>query len=444
MKIYKGVNYEEKDSDYQKDIDDAVAKGDYVTAAIREVQRNAKIDGEGLDYEKTYKYSDYLPGSNGIDADTKKDDDGELWKYSTKRDGKKDSFVYEPDEDTTYHDLVSAVKDNAKFVANNTLGEFASMTGGIPSSYAVSAAAGAQADVLDDIYDIYADREQNAYNRFITERAYDDEKEQEDYNRMLLERERLDQQKAAEDAAKQQAFENDITLRELGIREGESAADIAYTQAQTAGLNIDNYYAPYVNEAELEGLQLDNEGKHIDNYYAPSMYGAELAQSASDTAYTDAQTAGQWLENAGYVPGEDEDEDDVVDAGSGGYDINDILSLVGAGNSAVTSEMLELIETEQSKGIYALKNGKMPTDSEIKALMLDGYTREDINGAIKDGNITTMTPSGTPVMLDTTYAPKPGETGDDYAKRLKTLFDPDTPDETLAQVYDYYSEIVGL
>lgn len=54
----------DNNTDYQQLINDAVAAGDYVSAAAYEQQRNAKIEGEGLNYEQTQLYADYLPGGS--------------------------------------------------------------------------------------------------------------------------------------------------------------------------------------------------------------------------------------------------------------------------------------------------------------------------------------------------------------------------------------------
>lgn len=51
-------------TDYQQKINEAVAAGNYRNAAQYEQQRNAKIQGEGLNYEQTSNYSDYLPGGS--------------------------------------------------------------------------------------------------------------------------------------------------------------------------------------------------------------------------------------------------------------------------------------------------------------------------------------------------------------------------------------------
>lgn len=43
---------------YRKEIDEAAARGDFQTAAMLEMQRNNKIEGEGLNYPKTYEHID--------------------------------------------------------------------------------------------------------------------------------------------------------------------------------------------------------------------------------------------------------------------------------------------------------------------------------------------------------------------------------------------------
>lgn len=55
-----------KDKDYQAEIDQAVARGDYAAASRWEQQRNEKIDAEKLEYDKTNKY--VIP--NGVSDET--------------------------------------------------------------------------------------------------------------------------------------------------------------------------------------------------------------------------------------------------------------------------------------------------------------------------------------------------------------------------------------
>ena len=65
MPIYNGVYYE-KNRDYQSDINNAVAKGDYKAAGEAEIRRNAKIANEGIkNYSPTYNYAGYANKSYG-------------------------------------------------------------------------------------------------------------------------------------------------------------------------------------------------------------------------------------------------------------------------------------------------------------------------------------------------------------------------------------------
>lgn len=55
----------DKNTDYQEKINQAVAEGNYQAAALYEQQRNEKIAGEGMNYQQTSNYSQYLGGGNG-------------------------------------------------------------------------------------------------------------------------------------------------------------------------------------------------------------------------------------------------------------------------------------------------------------------------------------------------------------------------------------------
>lgn len=56
--------------DYQALINEAVAAGNYQLAAVYELQRNAKIAGQGMNYEQTNLYSSYLPGGANYSSTT--------------------------------------------------------------------------------------------------------------------------------------------------------------------------------------------------------------------------------------------------------------------------------------------------------------------------------------------------------------------------------------
>lgn len=118
-----------KDVDYSKLMQEAAAKGDYARAAIYEAQRNEKIAGEGLtQYQQTNQYASYLPGSSQ---------------------GYKNPYTEELDAAIARMQDTGAYKkqylQEADRTMRDTLGQYATMTGGIPSTQAV-AAASQQAD----------------------------------------------------------------------------------------------------------------------------------------------------------------------------------------------------------------------------------------------------------------------------------------------------------
>ena len=118
-----------KDVDYSKLMQEAAAKGDYARAAIYEAQRNEKIAGEGLtQYQQTNQYASYLPGSSQ---------------------GYKNPYTEELDAAIARMQDTGAYKkqylQEADRTMRDTLGKYATMTGGIPSTQAV-AAASQQAD----------------------------------------------------------------------------------------------------------------------------------------------------------------------------------------------------------------------------------------------------------------------------------------------------------
>lgn len=120
-----------KDVDYSKLMQEAAAKGDYARAAIYEAQRNEKIAGEGLtQYQQTNQYASYLPGSS-------------------QGSGYKNPYVDELNAALARMQDTGAYKkqylQEADRTMRDTLGQYATMTGGIPSTQAV-AAASQQAD----------------------------------------------------------------------------------------------------------------------------------------------------------------------------------------------------------------------------------------------------------------------------------------------------------
>jgi len=150
-----------KDIDYMKLIQDAVAAGNYQAAALFEQQRNAKILGEGLDYETTNQYQQYL---------------NEKPTYTSTRQPQIDSliqtilstpqFSYDHKSDPLYSQYAKTYSREGQRAMQDTLGNVAAMTGGIPSSYATTAAAQANNYYMGKLADVIPQLEQLAYGRY--------------------------------------------------------------------------------------------------------------------------------------------------------------------------------------------------------------------------------------------------------------------------------------
>ena len=118
----------DKDTDYSELIQQDVANGDYRSAYIHEQMRNEKIRGEGITgYEQTNHFSAYRPRTEEINSGMDRLANPEPWKYNAAEDpamqAYRKQFLREADRQT-----------------RDTMGAYAGMTGGVPSTAAVTAA----------------------------------------------------------------------------------------------------------------------------------------------------------------------------------------------------------------------------------------------------------------------------------------------------------------
>jgi hypothetical protein len=222
----------DENTDYAALMNAAVASGDYREAARNEQLRNQKIAGMGLDYAPTSEYADYLDYTPETDYADKADklagagDWGGAWnalygktdsrtakeadygdsgvsndmywaqlseKYNrpftyenapsevaarqqqidalTQQILGREPFSYDPYTDPLYSSYKKTYTREGQRAMQDTIGQAAAMTGGIPSSYAVGAANQANdyymaqmADVIPQLYDIAYSRWQNEGN----------------------------------------------------------------------------------------------------------------------------------------------------------------------------------------------------------------------------------------------------------------------------------------
>lgn len=308
-----------KETDYQEKINEAVSSGDYESAARYEQSRNEKIDGENLNYQKTNRYSGWLDttdysnvlrkqmtsgasksdvsntlkkriskasGTEGLHhyaADDVYDlairyiagadyyspygggyrnaYDNELEKLYNKLASIKE-FKYNPYEDDLYEYYRKQYIREGQRAMEDLLGELSASTGGIASSYAVSAAAQSQnnynqklTDIIPELYNdayerylneiarqernlgILSDLSENEYDRYLDSiNQYNKDREFE-YKKLLDEKEeeyKREQDEIAEALSKwkNMGFLDDESAEILGLPAGLHTTDYDYKKAQ--------------------------------------------------------------------------------------------------------------------------------------------------------------------------------------------------------------------
>lgn len=263
----------DKKTDYQALMDKYASAGDLTTAAQYEQKRNEKIAGEGLNYQQTNQYSDYLPISANQYQSKYTD---QIKQAADDVAGIKD-FSYNPDTDANYRSMSNAYNRQANNSMRDTLGTAAGQTGGLASSYAASA--GAQAsqsymsqlnDKVPDLYNLALSSWQannsakqsklsalqgldnDAYSRFSNDRSYLAGRNDTMYNRDYTEKrdEASDalNQKQLEAAAEQQKFSNAMAKWAASGSRGLDAASAAILGIPAGTLYSD--YEQFVKQLE--------------------------------------------------------------------------------------------------------------------------------------------------------------------------------------------------
>ncbi len=215
-----------KDTDYQAKINEAVSNKDYKSAAEYEKSRNEKIEKESLPYQKTNNYSGWLDtndysiqlnnqmasgasknkvsstlkkrinkasGTQGLshyayddvyDAAIKYIMSGDEFSYDAKKPEYKNtyendlkelleslnemkSFSYDPYSDDLYQYYKAQYNREGKRAMEDLLGELSMNTGGMASSYAVSAAGQMLENYNNKLTDKIPELYEDAYERYI-------------------------------------------------------------------------------------------------------------------------------------------------------------------------------------------------------------------------------------------------------------------------------------
>lgn len=192
-------NYIAYDSnkDYSAMISDAVSRGDYQSAAVYEAYRNAKIANQGLPYEQTNNYSQYLPmanigfndgtwgssggssggGSGGTAENPYLDMMGEIgWNNPYAEQIQQalaalnQPYVYDPN-----NPQAQAVRENytqaGQQAMENTLAQVSARTGGLASSYAGTAAQQQYNNYMQGMNDALLAVEQQAKQNWLADQG---------------------------------------------------------------------------------------------------------------------------------------------------------------------------------------------------------------------------------------------------------------------------------
>lgn len=176
-----------RDTDYQKKINQAAAIGDNTAAAVYEAQRNAKIQGEGLTgVQQTNRYADYLPDESVIRSITEQTPGvSQTIRQTTTTyqnpyqkqldqlvsDYLGNSFSYDQSRDPAAQAYRENYIRNGQLAMQDTMAQAAARTGGLASSYAAQAGQQAYNSYMSDLNAQLAGLRQQAYENYLSEQA---------------------------------------------------------------------------------------------------------------------------------------------------------------------------------------------------------------------------------------------------------------------------------
>lgn len=177
-----------RDTDYQKKINQAAAIGDNTAAAVYEAQRNAKIQGEGLTgVSQTNRYTDYLPDTSVIRSITRQEQSPGIAETVQKtttyqnpyqkeldrmvNDYTKSSFSYNQDTDPAAQAYRENYIRNGQLAMQDTMAQAAARTGGLASSYATQTGQQAYNSYMSDLNAQLAGLRQQAYENYLSDQA---------------------------------------------------------------------------------------------------------------------------------------------------------------------------------------------------------------------------------------------------------------------------------
>lgn len=261
-------------TDYGALMDKAAASGDYTSAARYEKLRNAKIKGEGLDYETSDYYSKYLP-ENRYTYDPSKND-----AYQRANDQataiydkimNRGEFTFDLNKDKLYQQYRDLYAQMGRGAMEDTMGQAAALTGGYGSTYSQNAGQQAYNSYLQKLNEVVPELYNAAYNRYNQEgqnlmnlytmaRSNADSAYERDYNQWYN---RLQLERGDEDTAynrKQTEEQKKLTQEETDYERKQNAWSRLSSLITTTG------YQPSDEELAAAGMSA-NEAAYLRQYY---------------------------------------------------------------------------------------------------------------------------------------------------------------------------------
>ena len=179
------ISYD-RNTDYQKKINQAAAIGDNTAAAVYEAQRNAKIQGEGLTgVRQTNQYANYLPDESVVRSITKRSPGTAQTVRQTAtyqnpyqkqldqlvNDYTKSTFSYNQDTDPAAQAYRESYTRNGQLAMQDATAQAAARTGGLASSYAGQVGQQAYNSYLSDLNAQLAGLRQQAYENYLSDQS---------------------------------------------------------------------------------------------------------------------------------------------------------------------------------------------------------------------------------------------------------------------------------
>ena len=422
-------------TDYATLMDKAAASGDYTSAARYEKQRNAKIKGEGLDYETSDYYSQYLP-ENRYTYDPSKNGASSPENRYTYDPSKNDAyqrandqateiydkimnrgeFTFDLNKDKLYQQYRDLYAQMGRSAMEDAMGQGAALTGGYGSTYSQNAgqqAYNAYLQKLNEVvpelytaaYDRYNQEGQNLMNLYTMARSNADSAYERDYNQWYN---RMQLERSDEDTA----YNRWYNQMQLERRDDDTAYNRWYNRLQLERSDEDTAYNRQQTEEQKKLVQEETDYERKQNAWS------RLSSLITTTGYQPSDeelaAAGMSANEAAYLWQYYQQQLEAASNKSGGSGGGSRRSRSGYGGGGTQPEQTV------SPSPYAHKPGSGITHNDID--ITDANAVKDSSAVA--GRVQQMIEEGVSVADVSAFIKSASENGlisDDSARRLRYM-----------------------